>query len=150
MKYCNPQRLNSRNSSKLPSFRIWKGMLRGEETFKKGTKWLPGFESNLEFWHNNWTNFGPLRNIIHGPLSKEAANLKIKDVVNNTSRWDWSSIQMTFLEEIFRDIKATPIPFSIRLEDRLAWKYSAKGDFDLKSAYMLATNSLRDASFKGK
>ena len=35
MKYCKPQRLNSRNASKLPSSRIWKGMVRGEEIFKK-------------------------------------------------------------------------------------------------------------------
>ena len=47
MKYCNTQRLNSRNASKLPSSRIWKRILRGEENFKKGIRWLPGFESNL-------------------------------------------------------------------------------------------------------
>lgn len=64
MKYCNPQRLNSRNASKLPSSKIWKGILRGEETFKKGIRWLPSFESNLEFWNDNWTNFSLLRNII--------------------------------------------------------------------------------------
>ena len=66
-----------------------------------------------------------------------------------TGRWDWSLIQMNISEEVFNDIKAIPIPFSARLEDRLAWKYSAKGDFELKSAYGLATDSLRDASFNG-
>ena len=66
MKYCSPQRLNSRSVSKLPSSRIWKGMLRGEEIFKKGVKWLPGFESKLEVWNDNWTSFGPLRSIIQG------------------------------------------------------------------------------------
>ena len=38
---------------------------------------------------------------------------------------------------------ATPIPFSARVEDSLAWKYLAKGDFDLKSAYLLATDFMR-------
>ena len=64
MKYCSPQRLNSRSASKLPSSRIWKGMLRREETFKKGIKWLPGFESNLEVQNDNWTSFSPLKSII--------------------------------------------------------------------------------------
>ena len=64
-------------------------------------------------------------------------------------RWDWSSFQMIFPDEILRDIMATPIPFSARFEDKLAWKYSAKGDFELKSAYGLATDSLRDAPFNG-
>ena len=45
---------------------------------------------------------------------------------------------------------ATLIPFSTRFEDRLVWKHSAKGDFDLKSAYLLATNTMRDAPFKGQ
>lgn len=75
--------------------------------------------------------------------------MKIKDVVDYTGRWNWSLVQMVFLKEVIRDIKATPILLIARLDDRLAWKYSAKGDFDLKSAYMLATDSMRDASFKG-
>ena len=82
-------------------------------------------------------------------MSKEVANLNIKDVVDFTSRWDWSSIQMIFLDEVLRDIMATPIPFSAIFEDRLAWKYSAKGDFDLKSEYLLAMDSIGDAPFKG-
>ena len=86
MKYCNPQRLNLTNASKLPSSRTWKGMLRGEETFKKGIKWLSGFQSKLDFWNDKWTSFGPLRSIIQGPLSREVANLKIKDVVDFTGR----------------------------------------------------------------
>ena len=120
MKYCSPQRLNSRNASKLPISRIWKGMLRGEETFKKGIKWLTGFGSNLEVWNDNWTSFGPLRSIIQGPLSRETASLKIKDVVDSTGRWDWTSFQMIFPDEVLRDIMAIPIPFSARFEDRLA------------------------------
>ena len=150
MKYCNPQRLSSRNASKLPCSRIWKGMMCGENFFKEGTKWLPGFESKLDFWNDNWTNHGPLRKVIQGPLSREATNLMIKEVVDYSGRWDWSLIQMIFPEEVFNNIKATPIPFSANLKDRLAWKYSAKGDFEMKSAYGLATNSLRDAPFNGK
>ena len=150
MKYCSPQRLNSRNASKLPSSRIWKGMLRGVATFKEGIKWLPGFESNLEVWNDNWTNFGPLRSIIQGLLSREAANLKIKDVMDETSRWNWFSFQMSFPDEVLKDIMATPIPFSARCEDRLAWKHSAKGDFDLRSAYLLAMDTRGDAPFKGQ
>ena len=67
-----------------------------------------------------------------------------------TGRWDWSSIQMLFPDEVLRDIMATPIPFSTRIEDRLAWKHLAKGVFDLKSAYLLATDVLGDAPFNGQ
>ena len=96
------------------------GEARCEETFKKGIKWLTGFENKLDFWNDKRTSFGPLRSIIQGPLSRKVANLKIRDVVDFTSRWDWSSIQMIFLDEVLRDIMATPIPSSARVEDRLA------------------------------
>lgn len=69
LKYCNHQRLNSRVANKLPCSRIWKGLKQGEDIYRKGTRWLPGFESNLDFWNDSWTNLGSLRNVIHGPLS---------------------------------------------------------------------------------
>ena len=125
-------------------------MLRGEETFKKGIKWIPGFESSLDFWNDNWTSYGPLRSTVQGPLSREATSLKIKDVVDYEGRYDWSSIQMLFLDEVLRDIMATSVPFSTIIDDRLAWKHSAKGVFHLKSAYFLATDAIGDAPFNGQ
>ena len=83
-------------------------------------------------------------------MSREATSLKIKDVVDYAGRWDWSSIQMLFPNEVLRDIMATPIPFSTRIDDRLAWKHSVKRVFDLKSAYLLATDAKGDASFNGQ
>ena len=52
-------------------------------------------------------------------------------------------------DEVIRELIATPIPVSARVEDRLVWKYSPKGAFDLKSAYLLATESVQDIPFKG-
>ena len=57
---------------------------------------------------------------------------------------------MLFPDEVLRDIMATPIPFSTRIDDRLAWKHSAKGVFYLKSAYLLATDAIGDAPFNGQ
>lgn len=133
----------------LPSSRTCKGLLKGEETFRIGTKWLPGFESKMDFWYDNWSNFGPLRSIIHGPLSRESSNMKIKDVADYTSSWNWSIIQMDLPDKVIRELKATPIPLSARLEDRLVWKCSPKGAFDLRSAYILASEPMWVIPFKG-
>ena len=46
-------------------------------------------------------------------------------------------LQMELPKNIQREILATPIPLAARAEDKLAWKLSAKGDFDLKLAYSL-------------
>ena len=44
----------------------------GKETFNKGSMWMIGRDSNLSFWLGNWTSKGPLRHLIHGPLTQEA------------------------------------------------------------------------------
>ena len=63
-KYCTRQRINSRNEANLPSSLTWKGMKIGEDTFKKGLKWIPGHESNLNFWTDCWSNLGSIRALI--------------------------------------------------------------------------------------
>lgn len=149
LKYCNYQRLSSRNASKLPSSRIWKGLKQGGEIFRKEIRWLPGSESKLEFWNDSWSTLGPLRNIIHGPLSREASKLKFKDVVDCAGIWNWNILQMTLPSEIIGELKAMPIPLTTRMEDRLAWNYSSRGGFDLKSACLLTIEFRGDAPFKG-
>lgn len=41
-KYCTHQRINSRNVSRLPKSSTWKGLLKGEDIFRQGVKWIPG------------------------------------------------------------------------------------------------------------
>ena len=91
LKYCNHQRLNSRNSNKLSTSRVWKSLKKGEEIFKKGTRWFPGADSNLDFWQDNWAGIGPLRQAIQGPLTLEASGIKVKEV-GHFSGWDWDML----------------------------------------------------------
>ena len=51
---------------------------------------------------------------------------------------------------IKRVIQATPIPLAAKTEDRLAWKLSTKGEFDLKSVYSLTLVPDLKVPFKGK
>ncbi|KAL4599564.1 hypothetical protein ACB092_11G135600 [Castanea dentata] len=149
LKYCNQQRRNARNENKLPSSRTWKSLKNGEVIFKKGAKWTPGYESNLDFWNDIWSNFGPLRNVIQGPLTSSSSKLKVKDVRDSGS-WNWPIIQMDLPIEIIRELQATPIPITTKIEDRLAWKFSSQGEFDLKSAYLLTLEPTVEVPFKEK
>lgn len=74
----------------------------------------------MDFWNDGWSTLGPLRNIIHGPLSREALKLKFKDVVDYPGTWNWDIMQMALPIEIIDVLKATPIPLTTRMEDRLA------------------------------
>jgi len=57
---------------------------------------------------------------------------------------------MEMPSNITRVIQATPTPLATRIEDKLAWKLSPKGDFDMKSAYLMALKPMVEAPFRGK
>ena len=88
-KYCSSRKLNARNRDKLPCSRVWKAMKKGGEVFNKGVRWIPGRNSNLSLWRDNWATYGPLRALIQGPLTTEEECLKVKDVFGPQG-WDWS------------------------------------------------------------
>ena len=111
----------------------------GEDTFKKGLKWIPGHESNLNFWADCWSNLGSIRALIQGPLPLDLSTLKLKDVIS-MGRWGWSKIPFNLPLGIREEIQATPIPLIARNNDKLAWKFSPKGSFDMGSAYLIASN----------
>ncbi|XP_050258784.1 uncharacterized protein LOC126703748 [Quercus robur] len=52
-KYCNAQRLQSRNVRNLPCSRVWSAVKKGADTFNKGIKWVVGRNSNLRFWFDH-------------------------------------------------------------------------------------------------
>lgn len=147
-KYYPRQRINSRNEAKLPSSPIWKSLKKGKDVFKKGIKWTPSHESNLNFWSDCWSNLDPIRSCVQGPLPQASTSLKVKDVVT-LETWNWSTIPFVLPPEIRDEIQAVPIPLISRSKDNLARKYSPKGSFDMKSAYLLATNLMEAESFSG-
>ena len=105
-KYCNHQRINSRNMDKLPCSQVWKGMKKGMPIFQKGVRWMPGRESDLSFWFDRWTNSGPLRGTVIGPLTQEEANLKVREVAS-MGNWDWSRLSLEIPLDIRLEIQAT-------------------------------------------
>ena len=52
--------------------------------------------------------------------------------------------------DIIRELQATSIPITARVEDRLAWKFSTQGEFDLKSAYLLTLEPTVEVPFRRK
>ena len=49
--------------------------------------------------------------------------------------------------EVKAEIQVVPIPREARCSDKLAWKFSSKVDFDMRSAYILAIDSPGNGSF---
>ncbi|KAL4625853.1 hypothetical protein ACB092_05G055100 [Castanea dentata] len=148
-KYGTRQRTEARNKSSLPCSTTWRGIMKGEEVFKKGVKWIPDFESNLSFWFDCWTNLGPLRQVIHGPLTRESSHLRIRGVITPYG-WDWSVIPFDLPTELKAEIQAIPTPIVARGGDKLAWSHSPRGSFSLSSTYSLAIEVPNEESFSGR
>ena len=79
-KYCTSWRLNARDKDKLPCSRVWQAIQKGSKVFNKGISWIPGRNSNLSLWYDNWATKDPLRALIQGPLVEEEERLRVKDV----------------------------------------------------------------------
>lgn len=146
LKYGAGQRTNSRNEAKLPGSPIWRGLKKGEYVFKEGMKWILGHESKLNFWRDNWLDFGPLRSIIHGLIPQESFNLKVSNVISPHG-WNRSVIPFNLPPDIKESIQAVSIPIATRSTNRLVWKGSSKGAFSSKSAYLIATKPTETNSF---
>ena len=85
---------------------------------------------------------------LKGLLPLDSATLKLKDVIS-MGRWDWSKIPFNLPLGIREEIQATPIPLIARTKDKLAWKFSPKGSFDMGSAYLIASNLMEAETFAG-
>nr|XP_023896924.1 uncharacterized protein LOC112008814 [Quercus suber] len=139
-KYCSSRRINSPNPNKLPCSQVWKGIKKGAATFVKGARWSLGKDSNLNFWSDSWSELGPLRSVIQGPIEPDIERLRVKDILTDGS-WDWNKITMELPTSLKMKIQATPSAMFAPTEDKLSWSSNPRGVFDLKSAYSLATDN---------
>ena len=138
--YCTSRRASAINADRLPCSQVWSAMKRGREVFNKGSMWLVGRDSNQSFWFGNWIKGGPIRHRILGPMTREADLLEVKDVLTD-SGWDWDCIPFMLPMEIKNLIQATPMLITSRGTDTLVWAGSARGGFDVKSAYNLVDHT---------
>ena len=134
----------------LPSSRVWKSMKKGEVIFSKGTRWSLGRDNKLNFWIDSWTSNGPLRSIIHGPLTRGEADLTIGDIALGEG-WEWEEISLTLPMKIRMEIQVMPQARIANKEDCLIWATSSNGKFNLNSAYLLVCDQEdHPISFNGK
>ena len=112
---------------------------KGRVTFEAGTRWSLGWDSDISFWFDSWTSEGPLRNLLHGLLTREEEVLRVGDVATDFG-WNWGKISMELPAKIYMEIKAMPHSRMSDEKDKLIWAATSNGEFNLASAYKLATS----------
>ncbi|KAL0003809.1 hypothetical protein SO802_011370 [Lithocarpus litseifolius] len=116
-------------------------MEKGRATFNEGSMWTIGRDSKVNFWWENWTGKGALRYMIQGPLTQGADKWKVGDILSDLC-WDWDRIPFEIPPQVKSIIQTTPIPFTSRDQDKLAWSGNPRGIFDLRSAYSITTKEV--------
>jgi ribonuclease HI len=123
----------------------WKGLRRGHEVFGKGFRWVVNNGHSLSFWHDLWVDDNPLRVLVQGPLSSWEDSLRVCDVIEGGSMWDFSKISLGISANIHEAIKVTSVCQNRHIPDKRVWD-SVGGDFKLGKAYSLACNNRPECS----
>ena len=97
-----------------------------------------------QIWHDNWIAHDLLLILIQGHFHVDDLHLKVKDMWDANSNWDFSTLSFVLPSHLQDLIHATPKPFHLSLDDLPSWNSSSNGCFNLHSAYLLASNLTHD------
>ena len=136
-KYFTNSRI-SEGGRKYPSSKTWTACKKGGPIFKSCLKWVVrnGVSTNLQA--DFQLPFGPLRSIIHEPLTREEANLTMANIKDQGSNWYQNILLFDLPNDMCRIIQAIPFSLDSNSENSSCWAYSKDGSFSLQSAYMIA------------
>ncbi|XP_065639085.1 uncharacterized protein LOC136071559 [Quercus suber] len=141
------QSARGRNTALLAKLN-WRFHIEKDSQWARVLRFKYGSRQRINSRNESKLPSGPIRSSIQGPLPQGSASLTLKDL-HAPHGWNWATIPFDIPSEIKADIQAVPVPAVARCNDKLAWKFSAKGSFDMKSAYFLATDQKETNSFSG-
>jgi ribonuclease HI len=144
-KYCPNSIMDGRLGTRRSGSSNWKGLKKGHEVFRKGLRWVVNNGEGISFWHDLWVGDRPLRSLVHGPLSPWEDSLRVCDVVEGVSMWNFSSLSLDIPSCIRESIKAISVCPNRPLVDKRVWD-SVGGDFNLGKAYSIACNNFSECS----
>ncbi|KAF7843890.1 putative ribonuclease H protein [Senna tora] len=103
---------------------------------KDGMEWRIGNGLMISFWSDCWVpNCNRLCDIVVAPIPNELLNAKVSDLVTPSGDWDWQPFDYLLLDYARWRIAAIFPPSNGMGQDRVAWKYSKDGGFNVKTAY---------------
>ena len=106
-----------------------------------GTRWLIRNGESINFWQDNWTGHGLLRSLDQGLFHVRDLSFKVKDAWDPHGNWNLTTLSFDLPNHVCDIIQATPKLFHSSLDDLPSWNSLPNGSFDVRSAYLLASNS---------
>ena len=135
-KYLGKARQSKPRTKTSPTWRAPRGV---SHLLEKGLRWVVSSGATTNFWGDNWTGLGPLRQRVEGPLTLNEEKLLVRDVLQALKSGEWL-LSYSFPTEVMRKIRSTPLTICDTIEnnqDTLCGSLSKSGQFSLQSAYNL-------------
>ncbi|KAF7826637.1 reverse transcriptase [Senna tora] len=132
-KVCSYRRSLAAHRSSL----IVKSIDLGFSVLNKGSCKIPMSGIHSNFWGDNWSRFGAMRNLIEGPLNLNEEGLRLSEISSFPGVWEWEKISFDLPPEIKHSCMSCFINRDSNQNDILAWGMSSNGIYTVKSAYDL-------------
>lgn len=137
-KYCNndtdpftPRATNSASP-------LWKIMSKVTPLLKPSATWSVGRGHNILFFHDDWTELGPLRSLVTGPLSLREDRLTLHQFISSLPI---DLLSVSVLNLVTNKILNLDSILPSNSPDQLFWKHISSGNFTVASAYHLFINN---------
>ncbi|XP_074270707.1 uncharacterized protein LOC141594598 [Silene latifolia] len=117
---------------------IWKNVGVGLPLLQDHTIWSIGDGDSVRLWTDCWSSLGPLRAVIHGPLTFSSSGAKLKSLIVNGA-WTFDSLDFVLPDDMLNTILAIPLPSSSK-HDILTTTLAPKDKFSISSAYSSLLN----------
>ncbi|PWA67800.1 hypothetical protein CTI12_AA314510 [Artemisia annua] len=119
-----------------PSF-VWRSLCSARDIIQKGQRWNVGNGMKVRIWEDYWLE--GFRTLDYRPQNCEY-NV-INDLLDGAGAWNHSLLLQLFPQQIATKIASTHI--NTLEHDSLYWEASSNGVFTCKSAYWIATETIK-------
>ena len=114
---------------------IWRNIIKSETIKLKEGKWWIGRGSYIPITHKDW--FSQLTNLWDNNFSGTAPRTVVDLINHSTGAWKPDLLRSLYPHHVCKEIFSLPISKTGCFNDKLLWKHSSSGDFQVHKAYSL-------------
>ncbi|GMI80336.1 hypothetical protein HRI_001702900 [Hibiscus trionum] len=127
---------------------LWKGVSLVWEDVRNSLIWSVGDGHSVDFWRDMWLGeVGALRDHVSDSSLRDGLPLvSVADMVADNGSWRWPAFQHLLPQVILMRLAAVLPPQQVGVADGVGWKWEARKEFSVRSAYQVRSGSVSSSS----
>ncbi|XP_061367553.1 uncharacterized protein LOC133310607 [Gastrolobium bilobum] len=135
-KYKSGNRINSLFVAKKGDSSFWKNVCRMWHVMEDNLVWEIGNGKEVNFWKDNWLSGSIiLENFVVNEVIQQLENLKVADVINQTSEWDFNKLNSWLPLNIVKVIRSVLPPMVEDGTDKRIWEIQKSHSVSMGAIY---------------